>query len=93
VRGLGADRRRHQAVLPGVRRVVGGVAAAGVAGDVHGDRQYAFTAAHVVAPAVVALSAVSSWLPWAVPVAATCAAVGVQRALGAMLPAELDRVG
>lgn len=55
--------------------------------------QYAFTAALVVAPAVVALFAVSSWLPWAVLVAAACAALGVQRALGAMLPAELDRAG
>lgn len=55
--------------------------------------QYASTAAHVVAPAVVALFAVSNWLPWAVLVAAACAAVGVQRALGAMLSAELDRVG
>jgi MFS family permease len=55
--------------------------------------QYAFTAAQVVAPAVVALFAVSSWLPWAVLVAAAFAALGVQRALGAMVPPELDRAG
>ena len=55
--------------------------------------QYAFTAAQVVAPAVVALFAVSSWLPWAVLVAAAFSALAVQRALGAMVPLELDRAG
>jgi Na+/melibiose symporter-like transporter len=55
--------------------------------------QYAFTAAQVVAPAVVALFAVSGWLPWAVLVAAAFGALGVQRALGAMVPPELDRAG
>ena len=55
--------------------------------------QYAFTAAQVVAPAVVALFALSGWLPWAVLVAAAFVALGVQRALGAMVPPELDRAG
>jgi hypothetical protein len=36
---------------------------------------------------------VSSWLPWAVLVAAAFVALGVQRALGAMVPPELDRAG
>jgi len=53
--------------------------------------QYAFTAAQVAAPAVVALFAVRGWLPWAVLVAASLLAVLVQRALGAMVPPELDR--
>ena len=55
--------------------------------------QYAFTAAQVVSPAVVALFAVSSWLPWAVLVAAAFVALRVQRALAAMVPPELDRAG
>ncbi len=53
--------------------------------------QYAFTAAQVAAPAVVALFAVSGWLPWAVLVAASLLAVVVQRALATMVPPELDR--
>ena len=53
--------------------------------------QYAFTAAQVAAPAVVALFAVSGWLPWAVLVAASLLAVVVQRALATMVPSELDR--
>ena len=55
--------------------------------------QYAFTAAQVASPAVVALFAVSGWLPWAVLVAASLLAVLVQRALATLLPPELDRAG
>ena len=40
---------------------------------------------------MVALFAVRGWLPWAVLVAASLLAVLVQRALGAMVPPELDR--
>jgi MFS family permease len=53
--------------------------------------QYAFTAAHVAAPAVVALFAVNGGLPWAVLVGASLLALVVQRVLATMLPPELDR--
>ncbi|SEP52153.1 Na+/melibiose symporter [Amycolatopsis saalfeldensis] len=50
--------------------------------------QYAFTVAQVLAPAVVALFSVSSWLPWVlVGVCACLAAAGLGR-LGPRLPAE-----
>jgi hypothetical protein len=55
--------------------------------------QYAFTTAQVASPAVVALFAVSGWLPWAVLVAASLLAVLVQRALATLLPPAVDRAG
>jgi hypothetical protein len=42
---------------------------------------------------LVALFAVSSRLPWTMLVAAAFVALGVQRALAAMVPPELDRAG
>lgn len=50
--------------------------------------QYAFTVAQVLAPAVVALFSVSSWLPWVLVGTCAClAAAGLGR-LGPRLPAE-----
>ena len=54
--------------------------------------QYAFTLAQVVAPAVVALFAVRSWLPWAVVGVTALSAVAVQGALGRAVPASANRV-
>ena len=42
---------------------------------------------------MVALFAVSGWLPWAVLVAASLLAVLVQRALATLLPPAVDRAG
>ncbi len=52
--------------------------------------QYAFTAAQVLAPAAVALFAVSAWLPWAVVTASSLAGVLVLGWLGA-IPSAVDR--
>ncbi len=62
------------------------LAPAGARGRYLAAFQYAFTVPGVVAPAVVALFAVSAWLPWAV--VAACAAVGALafRRLGDHLP-------
>jgi Na+/melibiose symporter-like transporter len=49
--------------------------------------QYAFTGAGVVAPAVVALFSVAVWLPWALVVASSVAAVVAFRQLAFRLPA------
>ena len=54
--------------------------------------QYAFTLAQVVAPAVVALFAVRSWLPWVVVGVAALSAVAVQGALGRAVPSSANRV-
>ncbi len=53
--------------------------------------QYAFTAAQVLAPAVVALFAVSAWLPWAVVTASSLAGVLVLGWLGGAIPTTVDR--
>ena len=53
--------------------------------------QYAFTTAHVAAPAVVALFAVASWLPWAVAAAGALVATVVVEWLGRAIPSTLDR--
>jgi Na+/melibiose symporter-like transporter len=49
--------------------------------------QYAFTTAHVLVPAVSALFAVATWLPWAVVVGTAGLAVPALRRLGHRLPA------
>ena len=53
--------------------------------------QYAFTLAQIACPAVVALFAVSSWLPWAVTGAGAAVAVLVQGRLRRVI-GSLDRV-
>ena len=53
--------------------------------------QYAFTTAQVAAPAVVALFAVSDWLPWAVLTAAALVATAVVGWLGRTIPSGVDR--
>jgi hypothetical protein len=53
--------------------------------------QYAFTTAQAAAPAVVALFAVASWLPWAVVAACALAAIAVVGWLGRVIPAASDR--
>ncbi|HYJ67832.1 MAG TPA: MFS transporter [Nocardioidaceae bacterium] len=53
--------------------------------------QYAFTTAQAVAPAVVALFAVASWLPWAVVAACSLAATAVIGWLGRTIPATSNR--
>lgn len=50
--------------------------------------QYAFTVAQVLAPAVVALFSVSSWLPWVLVGVCACLAVAGLGRLGPRLPAE-----
>jgi hypothetical protein len=49
--------------------------------------QYAFTAAGVVAPAIVALYSVAVWLPWALVAASASVAIVGLRALTSRLPA------
>jgi MFS family permease len=51
--------------------------------------QYAFTAAGVVAPAIVALYSVAVWLPWALVAASTSLAIVGLRALARHLPAAV----
>lgn len=53
--------------------------------------QYAFTTAQVLAPAVAALFAVASWLPWAVVVASAMMGVLVLGWLGGAIPTAIDR--
>ena len=53
--------------------------------------QYAFTTAQVAAPAIVALFAVTSWLPWAILAAASLAATVVVGWLGRAMPPTVDR--
>ena len=55
--------------------------------------QYAFTTSQAVAPAVVALVAVRSWLPWSVGAVAALAGIAVQARLGRQLPEHLNRRG
>jgi MFS family permease len=52
--------------------------------------QYAFTTAQVVAPAVVALFAVSSWLTWVVVAVSAASGCLVVSALSRSLPESLD---
>jgi MFS family permease len=54
--------------------------------------QYAFTTAQVAAPAIVALFAVTAWLPWAVLTVAALAATVVVGWLGRTLPPTVDRL-
>jgi Na+/melibiose symporter-like transporter len=49
--------------------------------------QYAFTAAGVIAPAVVALFSVAVWLPWVLTAVTSAAAVAALRPLARRLPA------
>lgn len=53
--------------------------------------QLAFTVAQTLAPAVVALFALSSWLPFLVVAAGLVGAVHAQRGLGRLVPAEVER--
>ena len=53
--------------------------------------QYAFTTSQAVAPAVVALFAVRSWLPWSVGAVAAMVGIGLQARLGRQLPEHLNR--
>lgn len=53
--------------------------------------QYAFTTAQVAAPAIVAVFAVTAWLPWAVLAAASLAATVVVGWLGRAMPPTVDR--
>jgi len=53
--------------------------------------QYAFTAAQVLAPGVVALFAVAVWLPWAVVALSALAALVLLRWLASAIPAAVDR--
>ena len=53
--------------------------------------QYAFTTAQVAAPAIVALFAVTTWLPWAILSAASLAATVVVGWLGRAMPPTVDR--
>jgi hypothetical protein len=53
--------------------------------------QYAFTTAQVMAPAVVALFAVASWLPWIVLAAASLVAVAILGWLGRTIPTTSNR--
>ncbi|HSE72591.1 MAG TPA: MFS transporter [Nocardioidaceae bacterium] len=53
--------------------------------------QYAFTAAQVLAPAVVGLFAVAVWLPWVVVVGAALGGVLLLGHLGRRLPVPVDR--
>jgi MFS family permease len=53
--------------------------------------QYAFTAAQVLAPAVVGLFAVASWLPWAVVAGAALTGVPVLGWLGRVIPPDQER--
>jgi MFS family permease len=54
--------------------------------------QYAYTTAQVLAPAVVALFAVSAWLPWAVVAASALLGVRLIGHLGSVIPATVDRI-
>ena len=53
--------------------------------------QYAFTAAQVLAPAVVGLFAVAAWLPWAVVAACSLTGVRVLSWLSGAIPSAVDR--
>lgn len=53
--------------------------------------QYAFTAAQVLAPAVVGLFSVAAWLPWAVVAACSLTGVRVLRWLSGAIPPAVDR--
>jgi MFS family permease len=53
--------------------------------------QYAFTTAQVAAPAVVALFAVTAWLPWAVVGASALGGVVLLGWLGNAIPTAKDR--
>lgn len=55
--------------------------------------QYAFTAAGVVAPAIVALYSVAIWLPWVLVAASTGMAIVGLRALASHLPAAVLKPG
>ena len=53
--------------------------------------QYSFTAAQVLAPAVVALFALSGWLPWVAVAVAAVASWALFGRLGRAMPVETDR--
>ena len=54
--------------------------------------QYAFTAAGVLAPAVVALYSVAVWLPWVLVASSTTLAILGLRQLASRLPASANRL-
>jgi MFS family permease len=52
--------------------------------------QYAFTTAGVIAPALVSLFDVASWLPWALVATSALCGVAILRRVGAAIPAEVN---